>query len=113
MHGSCCSSENEQECRPSGAGHCGEEYSHGGCGHGDPMDKVIGSWKSAFFEAKHQVQVELLKAKIQKAWGPKLDKAADAVLETVEAIFQSALTQGQAKAKLKEQLQAIFVEGRK
>lgn len=113
MHGSCETSNENQGCCLS------EERSSGCCGQGqeehcdDPTSKIIGSWMQAFFQAKHQVQVDILKSRIQKVWGAKLEKAADAVMETVEAVFQSMLTKGQAKEKLKSQLQAIFWEGRK
>ena len=83
-----------------------------GCS-GDPTDCATGMWTCAFFTAMKAVQVDLLKAKIQKAWGAKMDKAADAVLEAMGVQWQSMLAQAQAKAGLRERLQSLWSEGRK
>jgi hypothetical protein len=69
-------------------------------------------WSCAFFQAMKQVQVDLLKPKIQKAWGAKMDKAAEAVLEAMGVQWQSMVAQGQAKAQLREKLSALWQEGR-
>ncbi len=88
-----------------------------GCGSstcgGDPVECATGMWTCAFFTAMKQVQVDLLKAKIHKAWGAKMDKAADAVVEAMGAQWQSMLAQAQAKAGLRERLQNLWQEGRK
>jgi len=57
-------------------------------------------------------QVDLLKAKIQKAWGAKMDKAADAVIEAMGVQWQSMLAQAGAKAQLQQRLQGLWQEGR-
>jgi hypothetical protein len=57
--------------------------------------------------------VDILKQKIQKAWGAKLDKSADAVLEAMEAQWNAALTQGKAEIDLKEKLTRIITEAKK
>ena len=59
-----------------------------------------------------QAQADLLKAKIQKAWGSKMDKAADAVIEAMGVQWQSMLAQAGAKAELKDKLAALWQEGR-
>lgn len=82
-----------------------------GCG-GDPIDCAIGMWSCAFFQAMKQVQADLLKPKIQKAWGAKMEKAADAVLESMGVHWQSMVAQSQAKAQLKDKLRALWQEGR-
>ncbi len=81
---------------------CGTE-----CG-GDPIECASGMWTGAFFQAMKQTQVEILKAKIQKAWGSKMDKAADAVLEAMETQWQSMLAQGKAKGTLREKLRSLW-----
>ena len=81
---------------------CGTE-----CG-GDPMACAMGMWVGSFFQAMKAVQVDLLKAKIQKAWGSKMDKAAEAVVEAMGVQWQSMLAQAQAKGQLKEKLAALW-----
>lgn len=42
-----------------------------------------------------------------------MEKAADAVFETVEAIWKATLSKAEAKGKLKERLRSILHEGQK
>ena len=79
------------------------------CG-GDPIQCASAMWSSAFCTAMHEVQVELLKAKIHKAWGPKMDKAADAVVESMGTQWQSMLAQSKAKCDFKSKLRALWSE---
>ena len=83
-----------------------------GCS-GEPVECAVGMWTGSFFQALKAVQVELLKAKIQKAWGPKMDKAADAVLEAMGVKWQAMLAQSKACSDLQSKLQALWDEGRK
>lgn len=96
-------------CGPSGSPEC--PCGTPGCS-GDAIDCAIGMWSCAFFQAMKQVQVDLLKPKIQKTWGAKMEKAADAVLEAMGVQWQSMVAQSQAKAQLKEKLNALWQEGR-
>ena len=99
----------ESECRTSNKGcPCGTS----GCS-GDPMDCATGMWASSFFQAMKEAQVELLKAKIQKAWGQKMDKAADAVIEAMGVQWQSMLAQAKAKADFRQRLAGLWQEGQK
>ena len=116
MSGAC---ETSGSCETVGSvGSCGPE-SRGGCPcgtpscSGDPIDCATGMWTGSFFQALKATQMELLKAKIQKAWGAKMEKAADAVLEAMGVQWQSALTQAGAKAQLQERLAAIWRESQK
>ena len=77
-----------------------------------PIEQATNLWKSAFFQAMKEVHVDILKAKIQKAWGPKLEKSADAVLEAMETQWKSSLTKGKAQHDLKEKLKNIMTEGK-
>ena len=79
------------------------------CG-GDPVACATAMWSCAFFTAMKEVQVDTLKAKIQKAWGPKMDKAADAVLEAMGVHWQSMLAQAKAKGDLQGKLRALWNE---
>ena len=109
-------------CETSGAceteaSECQSSESRCGCGSqrcgGDPIECATYLWTGSFFAAMKQAQVEVLKAKIQKAWGAKMDKAADAVLEAMGVQWQSMLAQGQAKADLKSRLHSLWTEGHK
>ena len=95
-----CDTRGTSECGPSESSCC-------------PIEKAAAMWQCAFFEAMKQAHVEVLKAKIHKSWGPKMDKAADAVLEAMEAQWQSMLVQGKAKLDLKDKLGKIMTEGKK
>ena len=83
----------------------------GACG-GDPMVCKMKMWMCSFHEAKKSVMVEILKAKIQKAWGPKLEKEATAVFEAMEAKWKSMQAEGQAKEQLREKFEQICKESR-
>ena len=102
-------SSSHESCPTSGkACPCGTP----GCS-GDPIDCATGMWSCAFFAAMKQVQADLLAAKIQKAWGAKMEKAADAVIEAMGVQWQSMLAQANAKAELRERLQSLWQEGKK
>ena len=83
----------------------------GGCG-GDPVVCAMQMWKCSFFEAMKAAQVEILKAKIQKAWGSKLEKEANAVLAAMEVKWSSMVAVEQAKAELKAKFQELCKEGK-
>ena len=78
-----------------------------------PVEKVTEMWGCAFHQAMKEVHVDILKAKIHKAWGPKMEKMADAVLEAMGVQWESMLAQGKAKVDLKEKITRIMTEGKK
>ena len=39
-----------------------------------PIEQAADLWKSSFHQAMREAHVEILKEKIKKAWGAKLDK---------------------------------------
>ena len=82
------------------------------CGCGSDCACPIHQWMCSFHEAKKSVQVDILKAKIQKAWGPKLEKEASAVIEAMEAKWKSMQAAGQFKEQLKEKFEQICKESR-
>ena len=82
------------------------------CG-GDPIACASAMWGGSFFQAMKAAQVEVLKAKIQKAWGTKMDKAADAVIESMGVHWQSMLAQVRAKAELRERLEGLWKESQR
>jgi hypothetical protein len=69
-------------------------------------------WMGSFFQAMKAVQVDILKAKIQKAWGPMMEKAGDAALESMGVMWQSMLAQAKAKEDFRTKLQKVWQEGR-
>lgn len=92
----CCDS-NTNECHttPCGENSCNTESkcpSQSDC----PVDCVADLWKDSFFQAMKQAQVETLKAKILKAWGPVIDKEADALIEAMGAKWEAMIAQVKA-----------------
>jgi len=69
-------------------------------------------WVCSFFQAMKAAQVDILKAKIQKAWGPMMEKAADAALESMGVMWQSILAQSKAKEDFRTKLQKLWQEGK-
>lgn len=83
---------------------------HTACG-GDPIACACAMWTVSFFQAMKAAQVDVLKAKIQKAWGAKMDKAADIILDAMGAKWQSMLTEAKAKVDVRERLARLWEEG--
>lgn len=69
-------------------------------------------WACSFFQAMKEVQVDLLKAKIQKAWGPMMDKAADAAVESMGACWQGIMAQAKAKEDFRTKLRNLWQQGK-
>ena len=82
------------------------------CGCGAEHACLMHMWMCSFHEAKKSVQVDILKAKIQKAWGSKLEKEATAVFEAMEAKWKSMQAVGQIKDQLKEKFEQICKESK-
>lgn len=61
-----------------------------------PVDCVADLWKDSFFQAMKQAQVETLKAKILKAWGPVIDQEADALIEAMGTKWEAMIAQVKA-----------------
>ena len=118
MGGTCRTSDESCETGAgTGSGACSSSGGRCPCGSkacsGDPTECAASMWACSFFQAMKELQVELLKAKIQKAWGTKMDKAADAVLEAMGVQWQSMLAQAKAKAQFRERLAGLWQEGQR
>lgn len=100
MEGECATSERKAGCP------CGQ------CPCQDPVGCGTKLWAAAFFKAMNEVQVDILKAKIQKAWGPMMDKAADAALETAGTAWQASLAQAKAKEDFRDKLEKLWQSGK-
>jgi hypothetical protein len=72
---------------------CGSEPE----GPQDPTEMMVGTWQRAFEQACHEVQVEILKERIRKAWGESMDSIADSVIDLMLKDWQSS--QGQTEAR--------------
>jgi beta-phosphoglucomutase-like phosphatase (HAD superfamily) len=70
---------------------------------------MVRAWQRAFERAAHEVQVEILKERIRKAWGKSLDSIADSVIELMMKDWEA--TQGREKAaERKEKAWEALVE---
>ena len=107
----------ENKCACSGG--CGGSHEHASCGHDAcemrkgascPADHAVEMWTCAGHQAWKEVHVELLKTKILKAWGPQMEKTADAVIEAMGVQWQAMMAEGNAKAELKQKIVSIFNE---
>jgi len=81
------------------------------CG-GDPVACASAIWRGSFFQAMKELQVETLKPKLQKIMGAKMDKAADAAVESMMTMWQSMLMKAQAQQNFAERLQSLWREGK-
>ena len=78
-----------------------------------PIEKATQKWTSSFCQALSEVQVEILKEKIKKAWGSQMEKVGDAVLESMGAQWQAMLSQAKAHVDLRENIKKAFFSGQK
>ncbi len=81
-----------------------------GCQTVDPIQHAMMAWHKAFFAAHHEALTERMRKRIETTYGPIMDKAADAVFETIGKVWSSMLTQSEAKKELASKLQKIFSE---
>ena len=72
------------------------------------IDQQMKMLMCASCEAKRQLIVDILKVKMQKAWGKKMEQAADAVMEALEAKKEAMMLGMKAKEELKNTLQGLF-----
>ena len=101
-----CGASNDQKC----CGHGEQEIKKASC---CLVEHAVEMWTCAGHRAWKEVHVDILKAKIMKAWGPQMEKTADAVVEAMGIEWKATLSQGKAKADLKQTIAAIFVESKK
>lgn len=76
----------------------------------DPVACGMKMWHTTFFQAMQAVQIDILKPKIQKAWGPMMEKAADAALEAIGTMWSSGLGMAKAKADFRKKLEQLWLE---
>jgi hypothetical protein len=96
----CCTQEHEQEaCCP-----IENAVQQGNC----PVDAMVDGWKCSFGQAMKEAQVDILKEKIKKNWGPMLDKQADAVITAMGSHFQTIIARAKAQCDLKESIKSTL-----
>ena len=99
-------------CHTCGAPNCsGCAHMHGG--KADPVKMSVIMWKQAFFSAMMESHKEKIKKKIEMAWGSQMDKAADAVVESMGKQWQSMMQDAGAEKELRDKLARMFSEGQK
>jgi len=76
----------------------------------DPIEISMRMWHKSFFQAMHEAQVERLKKRIESAFGPTMDKAADAAIESFGKTWQSMLLQSEGQKEFASKLQKIYSE---
>ncbi len=78
-----------------------------------PIEMAAQKWSGSFCDAMHEIQVEILKQKIKKAWGAEMEKVGDAVVEAMGIQWQAMLSQGKAHVDLRENIKKVFLSGQK
>jgi hypothetical protein len=78
-----------------------------------PIEMAVEKWSGAFCQAMTEVKVEILKAKIKKAWGSQMDQVGDAVVEAMGAEWGAMLTKAKARAGLRENIKKAFCSDKK
>ena len=109
----------ENKCSSSGESCCSSEHAsnkHAECETKKesccPVSHAVDMWECAGHRAWKEVHVDLLKARILKTWGPQMEKTADAVIEAMGIEWQAMMTQGKAKADLKQKIASICTESK-
>ena len=87
---------------------CTEEKSS--CNKTCPIEGAVDMWNASFFQAMRETQVELLKGKIKKTWGPVLEKEADAVLAAMGTCWETTIKKAKAECDLRETFKKIYSE---
>jgi hypothetical protein len=81
-----------------------------------PIEGAIEFWGKSFDDAMSQAQTEILKAKILKTWGPTLDQAGDAMIETMGAVWQGKIADirsAEAKSSFGQRLRDLWLQDKK
>ena len=79
----------------------------------DPVEMGVKIWQKAFFKAHMEFMAEKLKKKIEAAWGPTSDKAADAMIERMGSQWHAMVQQAMAEQIFREKLTKLYSEGEK
>ena len=91
------SCEAKGSCETAPHGHCGKCPCGCGCDHECPMYM----WTTSLHCAKKSLMVDILKSKIQKSCGAKMEQTADLILEAMK-------NKGKAECELKTKLHELW-----
>lgn len=83
---------------------------------GGPCEQATQTWSDSFTQAMKQAQVDLLKARILKAWGPVMEQSADAMLELMGTLWQTKIAEERtvaAKADFVNRLRDLWLQDKK
>ncbi|MES2309062.1 MAG: hypothetical protein V4507_09400 [Verrucomicrobiota bacterium] len=73
-----------------------------------PVECLAENGPKLFGHAMKEVQTEIIKEKIRAAYGPVLEKQADAIVKAMDAHFKAVVAQAKAKKALSEDLCAAL-----
>lgn len=79
----------------------------------DPVEIGVMIWQKAFFKAHLEFMAEKLKKRIEAAWGPTADKAADAMIERMGSQWHAMIQQTLAEQTFRDKLTKLYSEGEK
>jgi hypothetical protein len=67
-------------------------------------------WHKAAMAAMFEAKKDRIKSRLEKSFGPTLDKGADAVVEAIQKKIQSAVTSAKTEQELHTKLVSILTE---
>jgi hypothetical protein len=101
----------ECSCHPAARSCPGCEPIHGGGGRSmNPTQMLVPMWYKAFFTAQSELMAEKIKKKIETAYGPTMDKLAEAFMESMGKQWQAMVQKASANQEFQEKLTRILGE---
>jgi hypothetical protein len=76
----------------------------------DPTQMLIPLWYKAFFTAQSELMAEKIKKKIETAYGPTMDKLAEAFMDSMGKQWQAMVQKASANQEFQEKLTKILGE---
>ncbi len=76
----------------------------------NPTQMLIPMWYKAFFTAQSELMAEKIKKKIETAYGPTMDKLAEAFMESMGKQWQAMVQKASANQEFQEKLTKILGE---
>ena len=80
------------------------------CSGQDMLKFVEIMWHKAAMAAMFEVKKERIKSRLEKSFGPTLDKGADAVVEAIGKKIKSAVQSSKSEQELRNKLSSILSE---
>ena len=82
-----------------------------GCPSGQDMLKFAEiMWHKAAMAAMFEVKKDRIKSRLEKSFGPTLDKGADAVVEAISNKIKNAVQSSKSEQELRNKLSSILSE---